>query len=89
MSAMNKCRPVWSASVDWKVLRGKGLLRLELDDILNRNKWYWCEATANERTEMQQETIHHYAYLSFTYHFDAKKTKEGREREKRRRSLDF
>lgn len=89
MSAMNKCRPVWSASVDWKVLRGKGLLRLELDDILNRNKWYWCEATANEREEMQQETIHHYAHLSFTYHFDAKKTKEGREREKRRRSLDF
>lgn len=89
MSEMNRLRPVWSAHADWKMLHGKGLLRLELDDILNRNKGYWCEATANERTERQYEHIHHYACLSFTYHFDAKKTKEGREREKVRRSLNF
>lgn len=73
MSSMNKALPIWDAQVDWKVLRGKGLLKLEVDDILNKNSFQWASVTATERTENHVERIHHYVNLSFTYRFDAKK----------------
>lgn len=73
MSSMNKALPIWDAQVDWKVLRGKGLLKLEVDDILNKNSFQWASVTATERTEIHEECIHHYVNLSFTYRFDAKK----------------
>ncbi len=88
MASMNKVRPLWDMRVDWKILRNKGRLSLEFEDILNRENYFDVVVTATEREESRYEYIHHYVNLSFTYHFDAKKTEEGRRREKVRRSLD-
>lgn len=89
MRAMNRVRPVWGAHINWQVLRGKGLLRIEADDILNKNLYYYSEQTANERTEQQFENIHHFVNVTFRYNFDARKTKEGQRRERMRRTLDM
>lgn len=76
MSSMNKILPIWNAQVDWKVLHGKGLVTLEVDDILNKQAYYDASVTATERSETRYEFLHHYINLSFTYHFDAKKDKQ-------------
>ena len=75
-SGMNRNRLLWDASVAWKVLKNKGIVRLYLDDILNQDDYRWSSQTAYQQTSEWQDTLHHYIGISFTYHLDAKK-KEG------------
>lgn len=88
MTAMNKPRPVWSASVLYGFRGNKARLLLEVDDILNKQRFYMEEVTPYSRTETEEDYIHHNVRLTFSYHFDAKKTKEGKAREKRRALLN-
>lgn len=79
---MNRPRFIWDSNIDWGFLHGKAHLKLSVDDILNQQRRFFTDISAYSRTEIIYGTMHHFASLTFTYHFDAHKTKEGRERAK-------
>ena len=73
ISSMNRNILSWDASVTWKILKNKGLLTLEFDDILNNEDGRYSQQTAYQKFTTWQDFRHHYIDLSFTYHLDAKK----------------
>lgn len=79
---MNRPRFIWDSNIDWGFLHGKAHLTLSVDDILNQRRLFFTDISAYSRTETIFETMNHFVSLTFKYHFDAHKTKEGREREK-------
>lgn len=76
MTEMNRAIPDWSLQVERKVLKGKGRVKLEADDVLNKKRNYWSLLNSNERVESSSERIHHYVRLLFSYNFDAKQSKQ-------------
>ncbi|MBQ9284736.1 MAG: outer membrane beta-barrel protein [Bacteroidaceae bacterium] len=74
ISSMNRHLLLWDASVTWKVLKNKGHLRLELNDILNAEDNKRIIQSAYQQTVTRYDYRHHYLGISFTYHLDAKKT---------------
>ena len=56
------------------MLKNKGHLRLELNDILNAEDNKRIIQSAYQQTVTRYDYRHHYLGISFTYHLDAKKT---------------
>ncbi len=73
IGSMNRDILVWNGYVGWKILKNKGRLALEFDDILNNEDGRWSQQTAYQQTTSWQDFRHHYVGLRFTYHLDAKK----------------
>ena len=65
-------RLLWDASITWKCLRGRGLLSLSANDILNQNTPYYTTVEAYRRTEQSYDRLHHFVGLSFTYRLEPK-----------------
>ncbi len=74
-AAFNRRMLLWDASVAYKCLHNKGLLKLSANDIFNNARYYQANVTAYQRSESWSEYLHHYLNLSFTYHLDAKAKK--------------
>lgn len=77
---MNRHSWLWDAHISWQCLKNKGRLKIEVNDILNKDKYYASELSAYHRTETRYYFPHHYLNLSFTYHFDAKSDKKQGQR---------
>ena len=73
---INRHRLVWNANAKWLFWKGKGVLGIDLDDILNPAVWNSSTITPTQRTEQWEEAMHHFARISFTYKFDAKSKKQ-------------
>lgn len=73
---MNRTLPIWNASADWKIMKSKGKLAINLNDILNKNTNYFSNQTQTSRMETWSTTLHNYVRITFTYHFDAKVKEE-------------
>ncbi len=71
--SMNRNMLLWNAAVTWKILKNKARLKLEFEDILNKQDDFWSERSAYQHSTSWQDFRHHYVNLSFTYHLDAKK----------------
>ena len=71
--SMNRNMLLWNAGVTWKILKNKARLKLEFEDILNKQDDYWSERSPYQHSTSWQDFRHHYVNLSFTYHLDAKK----------------
>lgn len=75
---INRHRLVWNANAKWLFWKGKGVLGIDLDDILNQAVWNSSTITPTQRTEQWEEAMHHFARISFTYKFDAKSKNQRR-----------
>ena len=71
--SMNRNMLLWNAAVTWKILKNKARLKLEFEDILNKQDNFWSERSVYQHTTSWQDFRHHYVNISFTYHLDAKK----------------
>jgi len=71
--SMNRNLLLWNAAVTWKVLKNKARLKLEFEDILNKQDNFRSERSAYQHTTSWENFRHHYINISFTYHLDAKK----------------
>ena len=71
--SMNRNMLLWNAAITWKILKNKARLKLEFEDILNKQDNFWSERSAYQHSTSWQDFRHHYINLSFTYHLDAKK----------------
>ena len=71
--SMNRNMLLWNAGVTWKILKNKARLKLEFEDILNKQDDFWSERSAYQHSTSWQDFRHHYVNVSFTYHLDAKK----------------
>ena len=71
--SMNRNMLLWNAAVTWKVLKNKARLKLEFEDILNKQDTFWSKRSAYQHSTSWQDFRHHYVNISFTYHLDAKK----------------
>ena len=71
--SMNRNMLLWNAGVTWKILKNKARLKLEFEDILNKQDDFWSERSAYQHSTSWQDLRHHYVNISFTYHLDAKK----------------
>ena len=71
--SMNRNLLLWNAAVTWKVLKNKARLKLEFEDILNKQDSFRSERTAYQHSTSWKDFRHHYVMISFTYHLDAKK----------------
>lgn len=69
---MNDNYLLWNASVTWKLLKNKARLKVEVNDILNQIDTFYAQQRTYQNIYSWQEQMHHYANISFTYHFDAK-----------------
>ena len=67
---------MWNANAKWLFWKGKGVLGIDLDDILNQAVWNSSTITPTQRTEQWEEAMHHFARISFTYKFDEKSKKQ-------------
>ena len=63
---INRHRLVWNANAKWLFWKGKGVLGIDLDDILNQAVWNSSTITPTQRTEQWEEAMHHFARISFT-----------------------
>ena len=72
---LNRIVPIWNVSAEYKFLRNKAVLKAGFDDLLNRDKGYVGFVDNYSRNERWLSNRHHYFWMSFTYRFDAKKTK--------------
>ena len=70
--SMNRNLLLWNAAVTWKILKNKASLKLEFEDILNKQDNFWSNQSAYQRTTSWNDFRHHYINISFTYHLDAK-----------------
>ena len=75
---MNRVIPNWSLELSRKVLKGKGTVKLECDDLLNKDREYYAMQSATERSESFTESLHHWVRIGFTYKFDAKGSKKSK-----------
>ena len=73
IGSMNRDVLVWNGFIGWKILKNKGRLALEFDDILNNEDGRRSQQSAYQQTTTWQDFRHHYVGLRFTYHLDAKK----------------
>ena len=71
--SMNRNLLLWNAAVTWKILKNKARLKLEFEDLLNKQDNFWSERSAYQHSTSWQDFRHHYVNISFTYHLDAKK----------------
>ena len=71
--SMNRNMLLWNAGVTWKILKNKARLKLEFEDILNKQDNFWNDQSAYQQTTSWDDFRHHYLNISFTYHLDAKK----------------
>ena len=71
--SMNRNLLLWNAAVTWKILKNKARLKLEFEDILNKQDNYRSERSAYQHSTSWEDFRHHYVNISFTYHLDAKK----------------
>ncbi|MCR4958405.1 MAG: outer membrane beta-barrel protein [Prevotella sp.] len=71
--SMNRNMLIWNAAVTWKILKNKARLKLEFEDILNKQDNFWSDRSAYQHSTSWQDFRHHYVNISFTYHLDAKK----------------
>ena len=74
--SMNRNMLLWNAAVTWKILKNKARLKLEFEDILNKQDNFWSQRSAYQHSTSWQDFRHHYVGISFTYHLDAKKKDE-------------
>ena len=70
--SMNRNLLLWNAAVTWKILKNKARLKLEFEDILNKQDNFRSERSAHQHTTSWEDFRHHYVTISFTYHLDAK-----------------
>ena len=75
ISSMNDKYLLWNASLTWKLLDNKFRLKLEAYDILNQLDTFHAQQDTYQNIYSWNDQMHHYVNLSFTYHFDAKKSK--------------
>lgn len=73
---INRHRLVWNANAKWLFWKGKGVLGIDLDDILNQAVWNSSTITPTQRTEQWEEAMHHFVRISFVYKFDEKSKKQ-------------
>ena len=71
--SMNRNMLLWNAGATWKILKNKARLKLEFEDILNKQDDFWSERSAYQHSTSWQDFRHHYVNISFIYHLDAKK----------------
>ncbi|MBP3227708.1 MAG: TonB-dependent receptor [Bacteroidaceae bacterium] len=72
LQSLNGHRLMWYASASRRILRGgRGRLKIEADDILNRATYSSVDVTPDGRTESWQLHPHHFVLVTFTYNFDA------------------
>jgi hypothetical protein len=71
--SMNRNMLLWNAAVTWKILKNKARLKLEFEDILNKQDNFWSNQSAYQCTTSWDDFRHHYVNITFTYHLDAKK----------------
>ena len=71
--SMNRNLLLWNAAVTWKILKNKARVKVEFEDILNKQDNFRSERSAYQHTTSWQDFRHHYVNISFTYHLDAKK----------------
>ncbi|MBO4811847.1 MAG: outer membrane beta-barrel protein [Prevotella sp.] len=74
--SMNRNMLLWNAAVTWKILKNKARLKLEVEDILNKQDNFWSERSAYQHSTSWEDFRHHYVNISFTYHLDAKKKEQ-------------
>ena len=74
--SMNRNMLLWNAAVTWKIMKNKARLKLELEDILNKQDNFWSERSAYQHSTSWEDFRHHYVNISFTYHLDAKKKEQ-------------
>ena len=74
-TAMNGHRILADAYVQYKFCKNKCSLMLYGQDLFNKDVDYDSDYTSYQRTESSSDYMHHYAYLKFTYRFDAKESK--------------
>ncbi|EJX10495.1 hypothetical protein EVA_01137 [gut metagenome] len=72
---LNRIVPVWDLSASYKFLRNKATLSLGYNDILNKDKGYYGHSGPTWRAEFWRYTHHNYFWTTFSYRFEAKKTK--------------
>lgn len=72
---LNRIVPVWDLSASYKFLRNKATLSLGYNDILNKDKGYYGHSGPTWRAESWRYTHHNYFWTTFSYRFEAKKTK--------------
>ena len=77
-SAMNGHRILATATASYHFCKNKCWLSLYVDDIFNKDNWYYTTYTSYQRSEFSNDYLHHYASLTFTYRFDAKASKNKR-----------
>lgn len=70
---MNDSFLLWNASATWKFLNNKARLSLEVNDILNQFDTFNAQEGAYQNIYSWRDQLHHYANVSFSYYFDAKK----------------
>lgn len=73
---MNRNRFCLDASITWKMLKNKGLLKLSAKDLLNQMDQVYYNISPTMRSETRDETFHRYVALTFTYNIDAKAKKK-------------
>ena len=71
--SMNRNMLLWNAAVTWNILKNKARLKLEFEDILNKQDNFWSDHSVYQQTTSWNDFRHHYVNISFTYHLDAKK----------------
>lgn len=72
IKSMNDNYWLWNASATWKLLKNKARIKIEVNDILNKMDTFYAQQRAYQNIYSWKEQMHHYANISFTYHFDAK-----------------
>ena len=72
LSANRRHMFIWGAGATLKTLKGRGWIRLDVDDILNQQTYYETSLNAYQRTEQWHNGMHHYVRLSFSYDLDPK-----------------
>ena len=74
-TASNGHRILANGYVSYKFCKNKCSLMLYVQDIFNKDILYYTDYNAYRRQEVNDDMMHHYAYLKFTYRFDAKEQK--------------
>ncbi len=74
-TAMNGHRILANAYVQYSFCKNKCSLMLYGQDLFNKDVEYASDYTSYQRSESSSDYMHHYAYLKFSYRFDAKESK--------------
>ena len=69
----NRSFLIWNARISYSFLKKKASLALYFNDILNNFDNFSSQQTTYQNTYTWSGVMHHYANITFRYHFDAKK----------------